>query len=377
METKKRVVVGMSGGVDSSVTALLLKQQGYDVIGIFMKNWDDTDENGVCTATEDYEDVARVAEQLDIPYYAVNFEKEYWDKVFTYFLDEYRAGRTPNPDVMCNKEIKFKAFLNHALTLGADYVATGHYARVDRSNGTVQMLRGLDQGKDQTYFLNQLTQNQLERVLFPIGELEKKEVRKIALEHDLATATKKDSTGICFIGERDFKSFLNTYLPAQPGDVYSIDGDYKGKHDGLMYYTNGQRQGLGIGGPGGPWFVCGKDLKQNILYVAPGANHEALYSFGLSATDVNWINGEPTAKTFKCTAKFRYRQSDRPVTVELGDDRTLHVVFDEPERAVTPGQSVVFYDGDVCLGGATIDTIEQPDFIDTFDFVESAIQPTV
>ncbi|WEG14912.1 tRNA 2-thiouridine(34) synthase MnmA [Pullulanibacillus sp. KACC 23026] len=365
----------MSGGVDSSVTALLLKQQGYDVIGIFMKNWDDTDENGVCTATEDYEDVARVAEQLDIPYYAVNFEKEYWNKVFSYFLEEYKAGRTPNPDVMCNKEIKFKAFLNHALSLGADYVATGHYARVDRSNGETKLLRGLDQGKDQTYFLNQLNQAQLERVLFPVGELEKKEVRRLALEHDLATATKKDSTGICFIGERDFKTFLSQYLPAQPGDVYSIDGEYKGKHDGLMYYTNGQRQGLGIGGPGGPWFVCGKDLKRNILFIAPGSDHEALYSEGLRAVNTNWINGEPDSKTFRCTAKFRYRQADRPVTVTLLPNDELQVVFDEPERAVTPGQSVVFYDGDVCLGGATIDTIDQPKFKNTFDFV-SAIEKT-
>lgn len=377
MANPKRVVVGMSGGVDSSVTALLLKEQGYDVVGIFMKNWDDTDELGVCTATEDFEDVARVAEQIGIPYYSVNFEKEYWNKVFTYFLDEYKAGRTPNPDVMCNKEIKFKAFLNHALSLGADYVATGHYARVDRSTGKTKLLRGLDQGKDQTYFLNQLSEAQLDHVLFPLGELQKSEVRRLALEANLATATKKDSTGICFIGERDFKTFLSHYLPAQPGDIYSIDGEFKGRHDGLMHYTNGQRQGLGIGGPGGPWFVCGKDLKRNILFVAAGAEHEALYSEGLMAVKANWINGEPFEKTFSCTAKFRYRQSDRPVTVHILEDHNVRVVFDEPERAVTPGQSVVFYDGEICLGGATIDTIFQPHFHEKFDFVDPTFEATV
>ncbi|MFC7393231.1 tRNA 2-thiouridine(34) synthase MnmA [Scopulibacillus cellulosilyticus] len=368
-----RVVVGMSGGVDSSVTALLLKQQGFDVVGIFMKNWDDTDENGVCTATEDYEDVARVAGQIDIPYYAVNFEKEYWDKVFTYFLTEYKAGRTPNPDVMCNKEIKFKAFLDHALALGADYVATGHYARVDKIDGHVRMLRGLDKNKDQTYFLNQLTEAQLEKVMFPLGELTKPEVREIAKEHHLATAGKKDSTGICFIGERNFKEFLSNYLPAQKGEIRTIDGEFKGYHDGLMYYTNGQRQGLGIGGPGGPWFVCGKDLKKNILYVASGFHNQALYSEGLIATDVNWINGLPEEKILKCTAKFRYRQEDRPVTVYIESKDKVKVIFNEPERAITPGQSVVFYDRDICLGGGTIDLILNQPEGEQFDFVDSTL----
>ncbi|MBU9720673.1 MULTISPECIES: tRNA 2-thiouridine(34) synthase MnmA [Bacillaceae] len=360
MTTKERedtrVVVGMSGGVDSSVAAYLLKEQGYQVIGIFMKNWDDTDENGVCTATEDYNDVIRVCNQLDIPYYAVNFEKEYWDKVFTYFLDEYRAGRTPNPDVMCNKEIKFKAFLDHAMTLGADYVATGHYARIQRDeSGGVQLLRGVDDNKDQTYFLNALSEEQLSRVLFPIGEIEKPRVREIAKEADLATATKKDSTGICFIGERNFKEFLSQYLPAQPGEMRTLEGEVKGQHDGLMYYTLGQRQGLGIGGAGEPWFVLDKDLENNALIVGQGYHHPALYSEGLIAKKVNWISNHGSGDSFHCTAKFRYRQKDQGVTVTKLDNDTVQVTFDEPERAITPGQSVVFYDGDVCLGGGVID----------------------
>ncbi|MDF2909126.1 MAG: tRNA 2-thiouridine(34) synthase MnmA [Sporolactobacillus laevolacticus] len=367
-----RVVIGMSGGVDSSVAALLLKQKGYDVVGIFMKNWDDTDENGVCTATEDYEDVVRVSNQIGIPYYAVNFEKQYWDRVFTYFLDEYKLGRTPNPDVMCNKEIKFKAFLDHAMALGADYVATGHYARVEKRDGRVAMIRAVDENKDQTYFLNQLSQEQISKVMFPLGDLEKPEVREIAREHHLATAEKKDSTGICFIGERNFKQFLSTYLPANRGEIRTIDGELKGYHDGLMYYTNGQRQGLGIGGPGGPWFVCGKDLKQNILYVAPGADHPALYSQGLIADNVNWITGAPKERVFHCTAKFRYRQKDRPVMVHVLEDGRLEVVFDELEWAVTPGQSVVFYDYDVCLGGGTISTILNQGTDAALDFTDSA-----
>nr|WP_281243473.1 tRNA 2-thiouridine(34) synthase MnmA [Evansella caseinilytica] len=352
-----RVVVGMSGGVDSSVAAHLLKEQGYQVIGIFMKNWDDTDENGVCTATEDYNDVIRVCNQLDIPYYAVNFEKEYWDKVFTYFLDEYRAGRTPNPDVMCNKEIKFKAFLEHALSLGADYVATGHYARIRRSEKGVDLLKGKDENKDQSYFLNALSQEQLQKVLFPLGELAKPRVREIAKEAGLATATKKDSTGICFIGERNFKEFLSQYFPASPGEMRTLEGEVKGKHDGLMYYTLGQRQGLGIGGSGEPWFVVDKDLKKNVLYVAQGFHHPALYSDGLIAENVNWIHPEQPENSFHCLAKFRYRQPDRGVTVTLMADGKVRVLFDEPERAITPGQSVVFYDGEVCLGGGVIDEI--------------------
>lgn len=353
-----RVVVGMSGGVDSSVTAHILKEQGYDVIGIFMKNWDDTDENGFCTATEDYNDVIAVCNQIGIPYYAVNFEKEYWDKVFIYFLDEYKKGRTPNPDVMCNKEIKFKAFLEHALKLGADYVATGHYARVRRhEDGHVEMLRGVDNNKDQTYFLNQLSQSQLSRVMFPIGDIEKKEVRRIAEEQDLATAKKKDSTGICFIGERNFKEFLSQYLPAQSGEMRTLKGKKIGTHAGLMYYTIGQRHGLGIGGDGDPWFVVGKNLDDNILYVEQGFHHDALYSDYLIASDISFVNDVNLENGFECTAKFRYRQKDTKVFVKKENENAIRVIFNEPVRAITPGQSVVLYDGDVCLGGATIDDV--------------------
>lgn len=355
--SKIRVVVGMSGGVDSSVAAYLLKKQGYDVIGIFMKNWDDTDEFGVCTATEDYDDVIKVCNQIGIPYYAVNFEKQYWDKVFTYFLEEYKAGRTPNPDVMCNKEIKFKAFLEHAMKLGADYLATGHYARVDERDGEVVMLRGVDNNKDQTYFLNQLSQEQLKHVMFPIGNIAKPEVRKIAEEAGLATAKKKDSTGICFIGERNFKEFLSQYLPAQPGNMETFDGRVMGKHDGLMYYTIGQRHGLGIGGDGDPWFVLGKDLERNVLYVGQGFNHDALYSTSLMAVKMGFTSDRPKSSKFSCTAKFRYRQEDTPVEVELLEDGRAHIIFEEPVRAITPGQAVVLYDGEQCLGGGTIDEV--------------------
>ena len=364
--SKTRVVVGMSGGVDSSVTALLLKEQGYDVIGIFMKNWDDTDENGVCTATEDYKDVAKVAAQIGIPYYSVNFEKEYWDRVFEYFLAEYRAGRTPNPDVMCNKEIKFKAFLDYAMDLGADYVATGHYAQVTRDeNGVVHMLRGVDNNKDQTYFLSQLSQEQLSKTMFPLGGMEKSEVRAIAERAGLATAKKKDSTGICFIGEKNFKQFLSNYLPAKKGNMVTLDGEVKGQHAGLMYYTIGQRQGLGIGGGGDsqePWFVVGKDLATNTLYVGQGFHHPALYATSLDASEIHFTTNEPMPKEFKCTAKFRYRQQDVPVTVRLLDDNRAEVVFDEPVRAITPGQAVVFYDGMECLGGGCTYKFVEYDF---------------
>ncbi|MBO0437392.1 tRNA 2-thiouridine(34) synthase MnmA [Vagococcus fluvialis] len=359
--SKIRVVVGMSGGVDSSVTALLLKEQGYDVVGVFMKNWDDTDENGVCTATEDYKDVAKVANQIGVPYYSVNFEKEYWDRVFEYFLAEYRLGRTPNPDVMCNKEIKFKAFLDYAMQLGADYVATGHYAQVKRDeDGTVHMLRGVDNNKDQTYFLSQLSQEQLAKTMFPLGHMEKSEVREIAKKAKLATAQKKDSTGVCFIGEKNFKEFLGKYLPAQPGKMVTLDGQVKGDHAGLMYYTIGQRQGLGIGGGQGdnsePWFVVGKELETNTLLVGQGFHHEHLYATSLEASEVHFTVDTPMPKEFKCTAKFRYRQQDTGVTVILNDDQTkATVIFDEPVRAITPGQAVVFYNGDECLGGGLID----------------------
>ncbi|MUT67260.1 tRNA 2-thiouridine(34) synthase MnmA [Paenibacillus sp. NEAU-GSW1] len=360
-----RVVVGMSGGVDSSVTALLLKQQGYEVIGIFMKNWDDTDEFGHCTAEEDAEDVRRVCDQIGIPYYTVNFEKQYFDKVFTYFLDEYKRGRTPNPDVMCNREIKFGDFLQKANELGADYLATGHYARVERTaDGETKLLRGVDGNKDQTYFLSALNQRQLAKAMFPIGHLPKPEVRRIAEEAGLYTAKKKDSTGVCFIGERNFKQFLGSYLPAQPGDMIDIrSGEKKGRHDGLMYYTLGQRQGLGIGGSGNgePWFVADKDLKNNILYVIQGENHASLYSTGLSASGFNWIASVKQAGELRCTAKFRYRQPDQGVTVTFGDNGEAEIVFDKPQKAVTPGQAVVLYDGDVCLGGGTIDKVHKID----------------
>lgn len=362
-----RVVVGMSGGVDSSATALKLKHEGYDVVGIFMKNWDDTDENGVCTATEDYKDVQAVANQIGIPYYSVNFEKEYWNKVFEYFLDEYKKGRTPNPDVICNKEIKFKAFLDYAMDLGADYVATGHYARVERDDdGMVHMLRGVDSNKDQTYFLNQLSQDQLQRVMFPLGEMEKPDVRQLAEEAGLKTADKKDSTGICFIGERDFKEFLMNYLPAQPGEMQTLDGDVVNTHDGLMYYTIGQRQGLGIGGSkeygNEPWFVIGKDLERNVLLVGQGFHHEHLYATHLEASDFSFTVKAPAEAEFRCTAKFRYRTDDVPVTIKMNDDRTEAIVeFDEPQRAITPGQAIVLYDGEECLGGGTIDRAYKED----------------
>jgi tRNA-uridine 2-sulfurtransferase len=358
MEKEKqntRVVIGMSGGVDSSVAAYLLKKEGYDVIGIFMKNWDDTDELGFCSADADYEDVRKVCDQIGIPYYTVNFEKEYWDKVFTYFLDEYKKGRTPNPDVMCNKEIKFKAFLERALQLGADYLATGHYAQVDFHEEEYRLLRGADPNKDQTYFLNQLGQYELSKTMFPIGHLPKSEVRKIAAEAGLATAKKKDSTGICFIGERNFKEFLSHYLPAQPGEMQTFDGEVMGRHDGLMYYTLGQRHGLGIGGEGEPWFVAGKNLEKNVLYVAQGVNHPSLYSDGLYATNLHWVSNQQPKEIFTCTAKFRYRQPDQKVTVHLLPNNTCKVVFDQPQKAITPGQAVVFYVGEACLGGGAID----------------------
>lgn len=354
-----RVVLGMSGGVDSSVAALLLKEQGYEVIGIFMKNWDDTDEFGHCTAEEDAEDVRRVCSHIGIPYYTVNFEKAYYDKVFAYFLDEYRRGRTPNPDVMCNREIKFGDFLRKAMELGADYIATGHYAQVTEQGGSFRLLRGVDTNKDQTYFLNALNQSQLSKALFPIGHLPKPEVRAIAEKAGLPTAKKKDSTGVCFIGERDFKEFLSNYLPAQSGEMRTLDGELKGRHDGLMYYTLGQRQGLGIGGSGTgePWFVAGKDLQNNILYVVQG-DHPSLYSTSLTATEVNWISGQSPGRTIQCTAKFRYRQPDQEVTVTELSPGTVRVDFAKEQRAITPGQAVVFYQGEECIGGGTIDNVE-------------------
>ncbi|WP_283583582.1 tRNA 2-thiouridine(34) synthase MnmA [Limosilactobacillus difficilis] len=356
-----RVVVGMSGGVDSSVTALLLKRQGYDVIGVFMKNWDDTDENGVCTATVDYEDVAKVASKIGIPYYSVNFEKEYWDRVFTYFLDEYKKDRTPNPDVICNKEIKFKAFLDYAKQLGADYIATGHYADLKRDdNGNMHLMRAKDQNKDQTYFLSQLDHEQLDRVLFPLARYTKPQVREIAREAGLATANKKDSVGICFIGEDGhFREFISHYLPAQPGKMETLDGQVVGQHQGLMYYTIGQRRGLGLGGnrhSNAPWFVVGKDQEKNVLYVGQGYDNPTLYATHLEASDIHWVDDVVSryGSAFHCTAKFRYRQRDVGVSVKIEGSKVT-VRFDQPARAITPGQAVVFYDGDECLGSAIID----------------------
>ena len=364
MLKNKRVVLGMSGGVDSSVAAILLKEQGYEVIGVFMKNWEEKDDNGNCMAEEDYKDVVTVAEQLDIPYYSVNFVKEYWDKVFTYFLDEYKKGRTPNPDVMCNKEIKFKAFLDYAMKLGADYVATGHYARIihEEKDGKIKsvMLRGIDDNKDQTYFLCQLSQKQLEKVLFPIGEYTKPQIREIAEKYNLATAKKKDSTGICFIGERDFNEFLSKYLPAKGGNIVNTEGKILGKHNGLMYYTIGQRKGIGIGnskeGTGEPWFVVDKNLETNELIVTQG-DRSVLYSKGLIATDFNFINMEDMEFPLECTVKFRYRQSDSKAVIKKLPDEKYEVLFDEPQKAVTPGQIVVAYKDEVCLGGGVIDEI--------------------
>lgn len=364
-KSKIRVVVGMSGGVDSSVSALLLKQAGYDVVGVFMKNWDDTDDSGVCTATEDYEDVKKVADKIGIPYYSINFEKEYWDRVFTYFLNEYKKGRTPNPDIMCNTEIKFKAFLDFAMNLNADYIAMGHYAKtmVD-ANGVTHMMRPKDGNKDQTYFLSQLSQDQIKRVIFPLANLTKPQVRKIAERAGLITAKKKDSTGICFIGERNFKKFLSEFLPAQGGEMVTPDGTVVGHHSGLMYYTIGQRQGLGLGSTKestAPWFVVGKDLKTNRLIVEQGYDSPLLYATRLTASDMSFYAYD-TSHDFKikCSAKFRYRQADVAVTVQYhADTNTADVYFDEPARAVTPGQALVLYQGEECLGGGNIDVAYQ------------------
>ncbi|HEY0634574.1 MAG TPA: tRNA 2-thiouridine(34) synthase MnmA [Gammaproteobacteria bacterium] len=356
---QKHVIVGLSGGVDSSVAALLLKQQGYYVEGLFMKNWEEDDSSGYCSAEEDLKDARCVAEALAIPLHAVNFSADYWERVFSHFLHEYQAGRTPNPDVLCNREIKFKAFLDHALERGADKIATGHYARIREENGRYLLLKGRDPGKDQSYFLYMLGQKQLSRSLFPVGELEKSEVRRIAEEHHLATAQKKDSTGICFIGERDFKEFLSRYLPAQPGEMRTPEGELVGRHDGLMYYTLGQRQGLGIGGRAGaseePWFVVGKDMASNVLLVAQGHDHPRLFSQALLASELHWVSGEPPPLPLRGMAKTRYRQPDQPCTITAIDQGRATVLFAEAQRAVTPGQSVVFYEGEVCLGGGIIE----------------------
>jgi len=350
----------MSGGVDSSVSALLLQQQGYDVQGLFMKNWEEDDGSEYCTAMSDLADAQAVCDKIGIPLHKANFAAEYWDNVFEHFLHEYRHGRTPNPDILCNKEIKFKAFLDYALTLGSDYIAMGHYCRRIDRDGRSLLAKGLDPNKDQSYFLHAVGEQQIARTLFPVGELEKSEVRRIAEEHDLITHNKKDSTGICFIGERRFRDFLQQYLPAQPGPIETVDGQVIGEHAGLMYHTIGQRQGLGIGGlkdaGEAPWYVLEKDLHRNVLVVGQGTDHPLLFSAGLTCSHIDWVSGKPPAMPCHLKAKVRYRQQDQDCTLSRATNGDYLVTFAQPQRAVTPGQSVVFYDGQVCLGGGVIET---------------------
>lgn len=345
------VVVGMSGGVDSSVAALLLKEQGYKVIGMFMKNWEEKDENGVCTSSHDFEDVAAVCHKLDIPYYSVNFVEEYRQNVFSHFLEEYKKGYTPNPDILCNKEIKFKVLLEKALELGGDYLATGHYCQTDHQH----LLKGADPGKDQSYFLYTIKEEILRKVLFPIGHLQKKQVREIAMTHGIPVHDKPDSTGICFIGERSFKPFLNQYIKSNPGNFETPEGVVVGRHDGIPFYTIGQRKGMGIGGPGEPWFVVGKDISRNVVIVAQGTRHPSLFCDELFAVEATWVS-EPPQTPFFGHAKVRYRQPDQLCEITKIEGDKVWVRFPVPQRAVTPRQSIVFYDGNRCLGGAMIQT---------------------
>ena len=356
----KKVICGMSGGVDSSVSAFILQQQGYQVEGLFMKNWEEDDDTDYCTAAADLADAQAVCDKLGIKLHKINFAAEYWDNVFEHFLSEYKAGRTPNPDILCNKEIKFKAFLEYAAEdLGANYIATGHYVRRRGADDKAQLLRGLDANKDQSYFLYTLSSKQVGQSLFPVGDIEKPIVRAIAEDLDLITAKKKDSTGICFIGERKFKDFLARYLPAQPGNIRTVEGNIIGRHDGLMYHTLGQRKGLGIGGVKGAseeaWYVVEKDLVNNELIVAQGHDHSALLSTGLIAQQLHWVDRQPIREPLRCTVKTRYRQTDVPCIIEPIDDESIKVIFDEPQIAVTPGQSAVFYLDEVCLGGGIIE----------------------
>ena len=355
--TRNKIIVGMSGGVDSSVAAYLLLEQGYAVEGLFMKNWEEDDTGEYCTAAVDLEDAQQVCDRLGIRLHTVNFSAEYWDRVFEHFLAEYRAGRTPNPDVLCNREIKFRAFLDHAISLGAEAIATGHYVRGGISDPQHRLLKAVDDNKDQSYFLYMLSHEQLSHAMFPLGDIEKPRVREIAEQQGFANSRKKDSTGICFIGERNFRDFLERYLPAQPGDICTTDGKVIGQHHGLMYYTIGQRQGLGIGGlrdaDEQPWFVAEKDLDNNRLIVVQGGEHPLLYKQGLLAIDLHWTQAEPPVLPMQCMAKTRYRQPDQACTVTT-HNHGLRVLFSEPQRAITPGQSIVFYAGDICLGGAII-----------------------
>jgi len=357
----KNIIVGMSGGVDSSVTALLLLEQGHQVTGLFMKNWDEDDGTEYCTAMRDLEDAQQVCDRLGIPLKTVNFAAEYWDEVFEVFLSEFKFGRTPNPDILCNKHVKFKAFLNYAIDdLGAEYIATGHYARVRERDGQFFLLKGLDPNKEQSYFLYTLGQNQLAHTLFPIGHLHKPEIRALAKKAGFGNHKKKDSTGICFIGERKFKEFLQRYLPTQPGEMRTPDGQLIGRHHGLMYYTFGQRQGLGIGGvkdaPDEPWYVLDKDLDNNVLIIGQGHDHPMMLHDILEAGNLDWCNNQSLFEPLRCAAKTRYRQADQNCYLTPLPNGRCQVIFDQPQRAITPGQSVVFYQDEVCLGGGVIES---------------------